>query len=990
MASAKFTRFLSEYRSLTSKRDNCDRQIVDLANLLDQIFPSLYHANMSDPPDYPLPKEDPRYNPPWLPEDPPLPPLPINDPPFNLASNLSAAPSRSHPVVQPSMNHPRASDGRVDNVVTEPNPSLNVQFTSNTPSNPAGDENMHLLYRAAAGHLHPSANPAPQVPFLSAGAPHQRSFPILPPLTPASFAPPHSTTSAASHNYATPGISGSHYGPTPPVTTPSVFATPTLPTVDSASSSLPPPGLQRSTAPTPSHSSADARPASAAPARTTAPPMALQPAPPGRNRPTAHMRTSSIASSYTSASAFGPNPRNPRALTSPPATSSAASTESVNTPSTSGLAQVLQWPSTHATNRSSGPSAAGSSKSQPPPSLLNRSQLMLGARSQTTGVSNAPIHSGTRGAAFSPRVALPPLLGKHHAPQPPPPPPPPAELQPSEDVAMATLSPEPTGVDMGGNPGDGNGDGDFLLDEGEGWDEDEGEGEEDEETEGEGNTEVETGLRKGAKPHRKPGGEPYITEEESNELFSKRRRGPYRMAEFGYVVHDVFAPSAPDSAWREALTAGSNTRLFQRMAHDIFRGSRTPASVSRLFKKLKSIYTSIQTYSESFPLPQPEDFHPDREQETLERITRQLDQLEATGGVELDVNAWQLYVFTRSNWIRWMRTRLEDSAAMTTSTDLHSSNISPPRSRSSRGPRPSGSSRASRPPASSHAPQPSASSSRVPQSSASSSRAPAPPPFASSSHVPPPASATESSSASKRKGKAPAREPQENTIVGPHLPPAPGSSSASIPGDTPDARKPRGSSLRAPRNPTTGRSSRKALSSVGSASGRPSRAALPTRTAPPSLAADQSAGAQAIPPPPSGTQAVPPPPSGAQAVPPPSGAQAVPPPPSGAHLAPPTRAAPPTHAGPSAYAAPLAPRGFNNQAGPSSYPYPRRDDEIHGIDEVTDPNAHEMARDQRAFRKRSLQYREQQVKYERRAMEIRLQILEREQSGIEREREQRM
>ncbi|KAG8732561.1 hypothetical protein FRC10_000851, partial [Ceratobasidium sp. 414] len=67
---------------------------------------------MSDPPDYPLPKEDPRYNPPWLPEDPPLPPLPVNNPPFNLALNSSSgAPLRPHSVVQTSVNHARASGG---------------------------------------------------------------------------------------------------------------------------------------------------------------------------------------------------------------------------------------------------------------------------------------------------------------------------------------------------------------------------------------------------------------------------------------------------------------------------------------------------------------------------------------------------------------------------------------------------------------------------------------------------------------------------------------------------------------------------------------------------------------------------------------------------------------------------------------------------------------------------------------------------------------
>jgi hypothetical protein len=58
--------------------------------------------------------------------------------------------------------------------------------------------------------------------------------------------------------------------------------------------------------------------------------------------------------------------------------------------------------------------------------------------------------------------------------------------------------------------------------------------------------------------------------------------------------------------------------------------------------------------------------------------------------------------------------------------------------------------------------------------------------------------------------------------------------------------------------------------------------------------------------------------------------------------------------------------------------------------DVTDGGAHEQTRNYRFQTKRSLQLRQQQVEYERRAMEIRLQMLEREQMGIHHERTQRM
>jgi hypothetical protein len=49
MSSVNFTRLVSEYRAYSS-RELPDRHIFELVDLLDQIFPSLYKADMADPP----------------------------------------------------------------------------------------------------------------------------------------------------------------------------------------------------------------------------------------------------------------------------------------------------------------------------------------------------------------------------------------------------------------------------------------------------------------------------------------------------------------------------------------------------------------------------------------------------------------------------------------------------------------------------------------------------------------------------------------------------------------------------------------------------------------------------------------------------------------------------------------------------------------------------------------------------------------------------
>ncbi|KAG9078451.1 hypothetical protein FRC06_008361 [Ceratobasidium sp. 370] len=276
-----------------------------------------------------------------------------------------------------------------------------------------------------------------------------------------------------------------------------------------------------------------------------------------------------------------------------------------------------------------------------------------------------------------------------------------------------------------------------------------------------------------------------------------------------------------------------------------------------------------------------------------------------------------------------MRARLEDHPAMQTTTDLRSGAISPAHSAPPRLP--------TQPPLGLRASQ-----SAVPSWERETSVRP--PRSSVGSHYPPSSSPgprdrpLPSSSASvssrpnqnkkdkdKGKGKArasptppppPAQDPRNNLAVDSYLPSAPPSVGASTRGDTASnasaPRNPSIHSLRAPRNPTSVRSSRKALSSIGSGGSRPSRA-----------------------------------------------------------------------------------------APPASRPSTSHRDEGLGIDRqsqgtdwldnnLTDVNAHEMARDQRVYRKRALQLSQQQLEFERRAMEIRLQILVKEQEGIERERRQRM
>ncbi|KAG8775477.1 hypothetical protein FRC12_001470 [Ceratobasidium sp. 428] len=232
MASANFPHRMAEYRAYFN-RDPLDRDLSDLVDLLDRLFPSLYPANMSDPPDYPLPKDDPRYNPSWLPENPPLPPLPVQNPLFDLASEYPTGPPSSHatpahaaqpsaaqpPAVQPPVNCP-VFDGRVDHA------NLNDSHRSNFDPSARLSEDSNVLPPILPSHSYSSDTPLPCIPFLSAGG--SQRHPTLPPLVPPVGYGPHSApqTPAAPHSGQTTGFYGASS-----TTTPSAFGLPRPPSL---------------------------------------------------------------------------------------------------------------------------------------------------------------------------------------------------------------------------------------------------------------------------------------------------------------------------------------------------------------------------------------------------------------------------------------------------------------------------------------------------------------------------------------------------------------------------------------------------------------------------------------------------------------------------------------------------------------------------------------------------------------------------------------
>ncbi|KAG9080871.1 hypothetical protein FRC06_006049 [Ceratobasidium sp. 370] len=786
--------------------------------------------------------------------------------------------SDGHPRRQ-SVNHPRASDRRRGNSITENISDSDTNPNLPLPTAPAGSHDSRSVQHLVASHQQPSVNPAVpqvQVPFFSAG-PHQRSFPMLPPLTPASFArgsvPGNQISRTLDLPPTTASASGRFFGSIP------------------ASITAPPaPPHPQPLAPAPARLNTPARTLPAILDRSSARSVA----PLGLGRPGDHARTSSIASSYTSAP--GPNSHTPRAPTFAPSTGSASapSTESVHTPNTPNSSPALHWPSTRAVDRSlnSDPGVIDSPKSVPMPPLGHNHRI------------------SSYGVPPIPRAASRPPPGDHHVPRP-------------RDEIMVTSSPEPeTGaIEMGAGSGHGN---DALYDGDGDEDEDENENEDEDEQ-----AEVElTGVEAATGGMPRPGGEPYLPEEEREEKLSKRRMGRYLMYELCLMVHELYHPlSSLQASFNSAMRPGGSREYFEHTSRTLFNGSRSPSSVQGISRRLKAIFNDIKTFSNHYSIS---DFDFSDTDELLRLLTQRINWLKGLK-ISIGINAWQLLVFIRHSWYHWMRARLDDHPAMQTTTDLRSGAISPAHSAPPRLP--------TQPPLGLRTSQ-----SAVPSWERETS---VQPPWSSAGSYYPPSSnpgprdrPLPSSSASvpsrpnqnkkdkvkdKGKGKArasptplppPAQDPRNNLAVDSYLLSAPPSVGASTRGDTASnasaPRNPSTHSLRTPRNPTSVRSSRKALSSIGSGSSRPSRAA------PPASRPSTNHGDEGL--------------------------------------------------------------GIDRQSQGADW-----------LDNnLTDVNAHEMARDQRVYRKRALQLSQQQLEFERRAMEIRLQILVKEQEGIERERRQRM
>ncbi|KAG9076910.1 hypothetical protein FRC06_009219, partial [Ceratobasidium sp. 370] len=307
----------------------------------------------------------------------------------------------------------------------------------------------------------------------------------------------------------------------------------------------------------------------------------------------------------------------------------------------------------------------------------------------------------------------------------------------------------------------------------------------------------------------RPGEAVYPEPDVLDAFLSTARKGHYYMCEYMLVVHFFFHPTVSDQRWMDALATGAGFArpIFTKLAKDEFRNSRSVTSVHNIFKKITRIYKDLRTFLDHFS-----DFLNSDVDDLIAKINMKIAELNARG-VKLELNGRLVVVFMRQSWYYWIHAHLQDLPSMRTTTEKRSGAISPPCL-------PTQSQRLSKP-------------ARLPQN----------PPRAPHQHVRPLGASGGLSHAKKGKGSTmeppplPIREPQGNTSVGLELPPPPSSASHSTRDDaasnvsnisTPASRNPSVSNLRAPRNPSTGRSSCKALSSVG----HPSRQAPPASRVP--------------------------------------------------------------------------------------------------------------------------------------------------------------
>ncbi|KAG8701132.1 hypothetical protein FRC08_004269 [Ceratobasidium sp. 394] len=297
-------------------------------------------------------------------------------------------------------------------------------------------------------------------------------------------------------------------------------------------------------------------------------------------------------------------------------------------------------------------------------------------------------------------------------------------------------------------------------------------------------------------------GGPYLTPDEIDVLFAKKRQGAYYMAEFGIVIEKFCQPFKSDPELAKTA-CGANppvTATFALVAQREFRGSRSAQSVCNLLGRAKKIVTQIAKFSEHYSI----DCNSSQEEEVLKRIAADLkDARENRDMVDLEyLDPYTVVCFTRNNWYYQLKSCMDTQPSQRTTTSKRSGLITPP-------------------------------------TGTAMQSEPSLPPLPPSVSLPIPSNNSVSSAnqnATVAPLLPPAQEPQGNVNITSQLPSALASLAPSVGGDAVSnasgSRNPSASSLRVPRSVTSVRSSRQA-SSLGSAAGaRPSRIGPTPRASP--------------------------------------------------------------------------------------------------------------------------------------------------------------
>ncbi|KAG8720534.1 hypothetical protein FRC09_009404 [Ceratobasidium sp. 395] len=794
-----FSRPVYEYRAY-SKRDLSDRTLVDLVDLLERAFPPVYRVGMSDPSDKPLPKDDPRFNPPWLPERPPLPPRPVNENPFDLSpARLRSFFPRAHSSAQTgstgtSADAPASGSSHEQSSNTSTDDHLSIYSAPTSRTNPPRAEHPTSHLRSGA------STPLAQTPSASASASQRagiRAF--LPPLTPQSFAsasaPRSDISTQSAPPLSAPPRSG-HPRPTPPHPGPPRPGPPR----PGPPRSIPPsnPDIRRDAASTPT-SGSFARPmlppASSLLHFTGTPPRT----PTGNSTPTAAARSALVGLGWPGTGA--------RTVTSSHGSGSASAV------GVGADTRASRGPTPGPSSLVRTPSGAGLRDFPIDPVLLSDP---LTVRDDQTFLT-----------LFQPPASVPQSRTSSLGPRGP-------SSQRREVIVILSPSPSPPATEMDLDQPE---DEDFLPDE------------DDEQA---GGSQANTG------PVSRTGGAAYVSRAEIEAHRNGPSMGQYRVYEFGEIILYVFEPHVPLERLTEALTPGAALAYCGRLSILLFAGKRSAKAVMAMIKKLREFFNFMQTYV--FELKRMIDTTSADVESVLQQIVRDFAELRRRG-IQIRMRPWFFYLFVRHNWYYWMEARWGDHRALQTRTNLHSGAISPPphsepsqlptqlaqssrvasiqASQSERAaPQASTSSRRALPPASS---RPLQIGSAAPGSASRSNAG-----RAADNAAPPAASGS-----GQGKGKAraappptnqPAAQPSDPRAPPPHAPPPHAPSPRAPPSCAPPPRTPQStthgsalvphvslpqlprlpslSALRAPRLPSSVRAERLAVSAVGGRSGR--------------------------------------------------------------------------------------------------------------------------------------------------------------------------